>query len=307
MDKKILWYMLTLTLLGACVSSKKYQALEAKYHALNDSTSTHITTLEANNAILQKQLDALKQQRALLEKKNATLQLGNEKSVAMLNKLMKDYTSLEKEHITLLKNSAQEASHKKKMIAVNEEKLITSNQLLRKYRQQIFKLQNQLVSQQEFLNQRNQIKNQEDDNPMDLRGRIVAKIPEKDRQYLNIEVDKGKVFIEIVDSVLFEKDNKLTKHGEELLANLKSILKEYSLEVTSNHESAAENGKKHHKTQAVNRILQTSNQKKLKQEQSTSTISRHKNSTSPLSLKNLKKMDKNPEGKTLIVVSEQEK
>lgn len=307
MDKKILWYILTLTLLGACVSSKKYQMLEAKYQALNDSTSTHITTLEANNAILQKQLDTLKQQRTLLEKKNTTLQLGNEKSVAMLNKLMKDYTSLEKEHITLLKNSAQEASYKKKMIAANEEKLITSSQLLRKYRQQIFKLQNQVVSQQEFLSQRNQMKTQDDDNPMDLRGRIVAKIPEKDRQYLNIEVDKGKVFIEIVDSVLFEKDNKLTKHGEELLANLKSILKEYSLEVTGNHESAAENGKKNHKTQAVNRVLQTSNQKKLKQEQSTSTISRHKNSTSPLSLKNLKKMDKNPEGKTLIVVSEQEK
>ncbi|OJJ21665.1 hypothetical protein BKI52_14250 [marine bacterium AO1-C] len=306
MKTQLYWSLLVLTLLGACVSSKKYKTLEAKYQSLEDSTNTQIRVLEANNSILQKEIDTLRFQRAMLEQKNATLNLTNEKSVAMINKLMSDYTSLEKEHITLLKNSAQEATVKKQLLVENQEKLSTSSQLLRKYRQQIFKLQNQLSSQEDALKQQYGKSNTGEDNPLDLRSRIVAKIPPQDRKYLDIEVDKGKVYIEIIDSVLFESDNKLTKKGEALLANLRTILKEYNLQVNGN-EGQAENGNQSRKMSEVNRVLQTSRVKRLKDEQSTSTISTHKNQMTPLSLKNRKKMNKNPNSKTLIVVSEQEK
>lgn len=306
MKTQLCWYLIALVSLGACVSSKKYKALEAKYQNLEDSTQKQITLLDANNALLQKNIDTLRYERAVLEKKNATMNLTNEKSVAMINKLMSEYTSLKKEHGILLKNSAQEATVKKKLIAENEQKLAASGQLLKKYRQQIFKLQNQLTSQEDALKQRYSKPNTSEDNPLDLRSRIVAKIPPQDRKYLDIEVDKGKVYIEIVDSVLFEKDNKLTPKGEALLANLKDILREYNLEVNGN-EGEAENGNSSRKMTEVNRILQSSRQKQLKNEQSTATISTHKNQTTPVSLKNTKTMNKNPNSKTLIVVSEQEK
>ncbi|WP_299459468.1 hypothetical protein [uncultured Microscilla sp.] len=306
--KNLWYYIVVIALLGACVPSKKYKSLEAKYNALNDSTSIQIKVLEANNTILRQELDTLKKQRAVLEQKNATLRLGNEKSVAMLNKMMRNYTVLESEHITLLKNSAQEASFKKKMLAQNQEKLVTSSQLLRKYRQQIFKLQNQLTSQKQVLKQ-NTVPpvHHEDDNPVDLRSRIMAKIPPQDRKYFDIDVDNGKVYIEIVDSVLFEPNqNKLTPEGEALLANLKNILKGYNLAVNDNDENAAENGKQNHRTSQVNRILQSPNGKKRKTELPTSTIDPHKNATSLVPLKGRKKLDKSPKGKTLIVVSEQD-
>ena len=306
MKTQLYWYLIALTLLGACVSSKKYKALETKYQSLEDSTNTQIRVLEANNTILQKEIDTLRFQRAVLEQKNATLNLTNEKSVAMVNKLMKDYTSLEKEHITLLKNSAQEATVKKQLLAENQQKLSTSSQLLRTYRQQIFKLQNRLSSQENALREQYTKPNTNEDNPLDLRSRIVAKIPPQDRKYLDIEVDKGKVYIEIVDSVLFESDNKLTKKGEALLANLRGILKEYNLQVNG-HEGQAENGNQSRKMNEVNRVLQTSRIKRLKDEQSTSTISVPKNQATPVSLKNRRTMNKNPNSKTLIVVSEQEK
>ena len=251
-------------------------------------------------------MEALRLQRAALEKRNATLKLTNEKSVAMINKLMNDYTSLEQDHLTLLKNSAQEATVKKQLLAENQQKLSTSSQLLRKYRQQIFKLQNQLVSQEDVPDEPYNPSNTSEDNPLDLRSKIVAKIPPQDRRYLDIEVNKGKVYIEIVDSVLFEKDHKLTKKGEALLANLRTILKEYNLQVNDS-EGATENGSQRRKTNEINRVLKTAHTKQLKEEQSTSTISTHKNQMTPLSLKNRKTLNKNPNGKTLIVVSEQEK
>lgn len=311
MIHKHLWcYVLAVALLGACVPSKKYKALETKYNALNDSTSVQLRVLEANNNILRQELDTLKKQRLALEQQNATLKLGSEKSVAMLNKMMRDYTVLEKEHITLLKNSAEEASFKKKMLAQNKAKLVTSSQLLRKYRQQIFKLQNQLASQERVLNQtpvNTPANYTNDDNPVDLRSRIIAKIPAEDRKYFDIDVDNGKVYIEIVDSVLFEPNqSKLTPEGQELLANLKKILKGYNLAVNDNDENAAENGKTNNRANQVNRILQSSNAKKRKVEMSTSTIDPHKNATSLVPLKGRKKIDKNPKGKTLIVVSEQD-
>ncbi|HAS47542.1 MAG TPA: hypothetical protein DCS93_44105 [Microscillaceae bacterium] len=306
MKTQLYWSLLALTLLGACVSSKKYKALETKYQSLEDSTNTQIRVLEANNTILQKEIDTLRFQRARLEQKNATLNLTNEKSVAMINKLMKDYTSLEKEHITLLKNSAQEATVKKQLLVENQQKLSTSSKLLRKYRQQIFKLQNQVSSQEDALEKQYTKPNTNEDNPLDLRSRIVAKIPPQDRKYLDIEVDKGKVYIEIVDSVLFENDQKLTPKGEALLANLRKILKEYNLQVNGS-EGQAENGSQSRKMNEVNRVLKTSRMKHLKDEQPISTISVPKNQATPLSLKNRKTMNKNPNSKTLIVVSEQDK
>jgi hypothetical protein len=295
--------------LGACVPSKKYKALEAKYKALDDSTSVQLKVLEANNNILRQELDTLKKQRALLEQQNATLRLGSEKSVAMLNRMMREYTTLENEHITLLKNSAQEASFKKKMLAQNQAKLVTSSQLLRKYRQQIFKLQNQLTSQEQIVRQtpKTPATYTDDNNPVDLRSRIIAKIPAEDRKYFDIDVDNGKVYIEIVDSVLFEPNqNKLTQDGQELLANLKKILQGYNLAVNDNDENEAENGKTNQRSSQVKRILQLSNTNKRKTELSTSTIDPHKNATSLVPLKGRKKLDKNPKGKTLIVVSEQD-
>ena len=301
--------MLAIACLGACVPSKKYKALEAKYKALDDSTSVQLKVLEANNNILRQELDTLKKQRALLEQQNATLRLGSEKSVAMLNRMMREYTTLENEHITLLKNSAQEASFKKKMLAQNQAKLVTSSQLLRKYRQQIFKLQNQLTSQEQIVRQtpKTLATYTDDNNPVDLRSRIIAKIPAEDRKYFDIDVDNGKVYIEIVDSVLFEPNqNKLTQDGQELLASLKKILQGYNLAVNDNDENAAENGKTNQRSSQVKRVLQLSNAKKRKTELSTSTIDPHKNATSLVPLKGRKKLDKNPKGKTLIVVSEQD-
>lgn len=301
--------MLAIACLGACVPSKKYKALEAKYKALDDSTSVQLKVLEANNNILRQELDTLKKQRALLEQQNATLRLGSEKSVAMLNRMMREYTTLENEHITLLKNSAQEASFKKKMLAQNQAKLVTSSQLLRKYRQQIFKLQNQLTSQEQIVRQtpKTLATYTDDNNPVDLRSRIIAKIPAEDRKYFDIDVDNGKVYIEIVDSVLFEPNqNKLTQDGQELLASLKKILQGYNLAVNDNDENAAENGKTNQRSSQVKRVLQLSNAKKRKTELSTSTIDSHKNATSLVPLKGRKKLDKNPKGKTLIVVSEQD-
>ena len=310
MIHKHLWcYVLAIACLGACVPSKKYKALEAKYKALDDSTSVQLKVLEANNNILRQELDTLKKQRALLEQQNATLRLGSEKSVAMLNRMMREYTTLENEHITLLKNSAQEASFKKKMLAQNQAKLVTSSQLLRKYRQQIFKLQNQLTSQEQIVRQtpKTLATYTDDNNPVDLRSRIIAKIPAEDRKYFDIDVDNGKVYIEIVDSVLFEPNqNKLTQDGQELLASLKKILQGYNLAVNDNDENAAENGKTNQRSSQVKRVLQLSNAKKRKTELSTSTIDPHKNATSLVPLKGRKKLDKNPKGKTLIVVSEQD-
>lgn len=310
MIHKYLWcYVLAIVCLGACVPSKKYKALEAKYKALDDSTSVQLKVLEANNNILRHELDTLKKQRALLEQQNATLRLGSEKSVAMLNRMMREYTTLENEHITLLKNSAQEASFKKKMLAQNQAKLVTSSQLLRKYRQQIFKLQNQLTSQEQIVRQtpKTPVTYTDDNNPVDLRSRIIAKIPAEDRKYFDIDVDNGKVYIEIVDSVLFEPNqNKLTQDGQELLASLKKILQGYNLAVNDNDENAAENGKTNQRSSQVKRILQLSNTKKRKTELSTTTIDPHKNATSLVPLKGRKKLDKNPKGKTLIVVSEQD-
>ncbi len=310
MIHKYLWcYVLAIVCLGACVPSKKYKALEAKYKALDDSTSVQLKVLEANNNILRHELDTLKKQRALLEQQNATLRLGSEKSVAMLNRMMREYTTLETEHITLLKNSAQEASFKKKMLAQNQAKLVTSSQLLRKYRQQIFKLQNQLTSQEQIVRQtpKTPATYTDDNNPVDLRSRIIAKIPAEDRKYFDIDVDNGKVYIEIVDSVLFEPNqNKLTQDGQELLASLKKILQGYNLAVNDNDENAAENGKTNQRSSQVKRILQLSNTKKRKTELSTTTIDPHKNATSLVPLKGRKKLDKNPKGKTLIVVSEQD-
>jgi hypothetical protein len=268
-----------------------------------------LKVLEANNNILRQELDTLKKQRALLEQQNATLRLGSEKSVAMLNRMMREYTTLENEHITLLKNSAQEASFKKKMLAQNQAKLVTSSQLLRKYRQQIFKLQNQLTSQEQIVRQtpKTPATYTDDNNPVDLRSRIIAKIPAEDRKYFDIDVDNGKVYIEIVDSVLFEPNqNKLTQDGQELLANLKKILQGYNLAVNDNDENEAENGKTNQRSSQVKRILQLSNTNKRKTELSTSTIDPHKNATSLVPLKGRKKLDKNPKGKTLIVVSEQD-
>jgi hypothetical protein len=227
----------------------------------------------------------------------------------MLNRMMREYTTLENEHITLLKNSAQEASFKKKMLAQNQAKLVTSSQLLRKYRQQIFKLQNQLTSQEQIVRQtpKTPATYTDDNNPVDLRSRIIAKIPAEDRKYFDIDVDNGKVYIEIVDSVLFEPNqNKLTQDGQELLANLKKILQGYNLAVNDNDENEAENGKTNQRSSQVKRILQLSNTNKRKTELSTSTIDPHKNATSLVPLKGRKKLDKNPKGKTLIVVSEQD-
>lgn len=311
MTKNILWYVLTLTLLGACVSSKKYKALESKYNALNDSTSVQIRVLDANSTILQKELDVMKKEKAFLERQNATLKLSNGKSVVQLNDLIRKYNVLEAEHITLLKNSAQETSHKKQIMAQNQEKLVASSQRLRSYRKQIFKLQNELSSQEKILNQQNEVithnSNTNDDNPVDLRSEIVAKIPQADRKYFDIDVDNGKVYIEIVDSVLFEKNqNKLTPRGKQLLANLQNILKGYNLAVNGNDENAAENGKQNNRMNQVNRVLQLPNSKKRKAELSTSSIDKHQNATSLVPLKSRKKLDKNPKGKTLIVVSEQE-
>lgn len=310
MIHKHLWCcVLAIACLGACVPSKKYKALEAKYKALDDSTSVQLKVLEANNNILRHELDTLKKQRVLLEQQNATLRLGGEKSVAMLNRMMREYTTLENEYITLLKNSAQEASFKKKMLAQNQAKLVTSSQLLRKYRQQIFKLQNQLSSQEQIVHQtpKTPTTYTDDNNPVDLRSRIIAKIPAEDRKYFDIDVDNGKVYIEIVDSVLFEPNqNKLTQDGQELLASLKKILQGYNLAVNDNDENAAENGKTSQRSSQVKRILQLSNAKKRKTELSTSTIDPHKNATSLVPLKGRKKLDKNPKGKTLIVVSEQD-
>ena len=197
MMKSIFFALCISTFLFSCVSSKKYKGCLARY----DTLSTRLTTVQGNLTNCNTDKDNLTRQRDDLQNQNS----GLSSKIADLNKQI-DFL---KENNTTVLRQLQDLSVLSSSQAESIKKSLDNIGAKDVYIQDLQKAMARKDSLNMVL-------------VMNLKG-AIGNIDDKD---INIKVDKGVVYIDISDKLLFSSGHyEVTKNAKEVLGKVAQVLK----------------------------------------------------------------------------------
>jgi chemotaxis protein MotB len=197
MNKRLLLIVLVLPLLVACVSSKKYKAATANY-----------TQLELKYGNLQNDLNACNNEKSDLSRQKAALEATNASLTNRLAELDKQNEFLKQNNTTVLKqlqdlsviSSSQAESIKKSLDNIGAKDIYIQDLQM-------------AIARKDSLNMA---------LVMNLKG-AIGNMNDKD---INIKVDKGVVYIDISDKMLFKTGKyEVTPQAKEVLGKVAMVLK----------------------------------------------------------------------------------
>lgn len=248
--------------ISSCVSSKKYQEMEAKYEetsSVEKETQNELKLLKTENQRLTQTLEVLKRENLKLQDE---IIFKSDMSATEVNRWRDKYANLKASYDELLQNSTLEAStHRQQLKEKSSElEVLKSQQPLTE--QNIAETQVQIenndsttISNSFSVNQVDKgyyttsVENTLEDNKRynasknttlyDLQGRIVENLKDFEKS-VEIAAHNGNIYIHILDELLFRNANyDLSNQGIFALQHLSQIIKNYQKPVHLSIEGEA--------------------------------------------------------------------
>lgn len=234
--KKIILFQLLLVFLSACVSSKKFKALEA----IQKTCSEELASLkqanqdyEAKVKALQGQIDAMKIETAALKSDTAKSGSALRSASRELGKAMKELDDLNKTFEKYRSTGAKEASALQKQL---EQK----NVELQKKSEDLVALEAELKNKQKLLEEREQRVNEleellkrQEDALKNLKKKVSDALIGFENQGLKVEQKNGKIYVSMEAKLLFKSGSIVVEaEGKKALLQIgKALENETDLEI----------------------------------------------------------------------------
>lgn len=206
-------------LLGGCVSTKKYEALEKRYH----SADRRLAELKKTNEFQEETILDLRQRLQILDDLRSELNSTKEK-----------YSALEGSHEQLKLSYAQSLEEKDKLITTYSEdmaafsrELAAKERDLELQRRQLDSLGRDIELREEKLTELRSESEKQEARMSQLMGTISAALDNFSDTDLSVTENNGRIYVSLSQKLLFGKgSNVIDNEGRRALIQLAEVLRE---------------------------------------------------------------------------------
>ena len=212
-------------LLVSCVTSKKYQDLEAKKNETDKENKRLRAQMEASNQQMQTSLDDLEKQRKQLLSDTASLGARSRKLNGELLSQRSHLQELQARNELLTNTKTEEAKKLIGQLQVTQEDLIKKEDQLKQTEQQLAQRDKELKEREQKLKALQNILARKDSAVNALRTTVANALLGYENKGLTIVQKNGKVYISLEEQLLFASGSTVVdKKGEEALKQLAKVL-----------------------------------------------------------------------------------
>jgi chemotaxis protein MotB len=212
-------------LLVSCVTSKKYNDLEAKKNETDKENKRLRAQMEASTQQLQSSIDDLEKQRKQLQSDTTSLGASARKMNVELLSQKRIQQELQSRNELLNNTKTEEAKKLIAQLQTTQEDLIKKEDQLKLTDQQLAQKDKELKEREQKLKELQSILSRKDSAVNALRATVANALLGFENKGLTIVQKNGKVYISLEEQLLFASGSTIVdKKGEEALRQLAKVL-----------------------------------------------------------------------------------
>ncbi|WP_051359660.1 OmpA family protein [Adhaeribacter aquaticus] len=228
---KTYFFILLISFFASCVvPKKKFEEMSARKAKLDldiAACEKAMKQVQSERKSLQEQLERMTNNSRQLMKDSAQTGLALRKTQKLYKELNNTYDKLLKSHESLLANSASETSRLSGDLARREAELKNLEASLKTSKTQVDKLNIDLKSREERLNELERVLAEKDKAVNALKSKVSNALLGFKAGDLSVNVKNGKVYVSLSEQLLFKSGStKVDPKGQEALQKLAAALKD---------------------------------------------------------------------------------